>query len=80
MTRLSPEALFRHSRVYAQGWNAARTLSLRTGPAAEKTTTNPYTSEPERSRWAEGYAGGLTGGGSRQKFIPGQASRRPAGK
>jgi hypothetical protein len=80
MTRLSPEALFRLSRVYAQGWNAARTWSLRTGPAAEKATTNPHASEPDRGRWAEGYAGGLAGGGSRQKFIPGQASRRPAGK
>jgi hypothetical protein len=78
VTRLSPEALFRLSRVYAQGWNAARTWSLRTGPAAQKSALNPYPSEPERGRWAEGYAGGLGDSGTRLKFIPRQASRRPA--
>jgi hypothetical protein len=78
VTRSSPEALLRFSRVYAQGWNVARTWSLRTGPAAEKALTNPYPSEPERSRWAEGYAAALDGGTTRQKFIPAQASRRPA--
>jgi hypothetical protein len=80
VTRLSAEVLFRLSRVYAQGWNTARTRSLRTGPAAEKATINPYMSEPDRGRWAEGYAGGLASGGARQKFIPAQALRRPAGK
>ncbi len=80
VTSLSPDVLFRLSRVYAQGWNAARTSSLRTGPAAKKAIANPHASEPDRSRWAEGYAGGLGGGGTRQKFIPGPAPRRPADK
>jgi hypothetical protein len=80
MTRLSPEAQFRRSRVFAQGWNAARTWSLRTGPAAEKAVTNPYTSEPERSRWDEGYAGALENYRTGPKFIPQQASRGPGAK
>lgn len=79
MNRLSLDALFRHSRVYAQGWNVARAWSLRTGPAAEQATTNPYTSEPEQSRWAEGYAAGLGAEGARLKFIP-ERARRAMGK
>jgi hypothetical protein len=80
MTRLSPEAQFQRSRVFAQGWNAARIWSLRTGPAAEKAMTNPYSSEPERSRWAEGYAGALENHRSGPKLIPKQASRGPKAK
>ena len=38
---------FRRSRIYAEGWNAARG-----GARAE---TNPYTREAERARWLEGY-------------------------
>jgi hypothetical protein len=57
MTPLSPEALFQRSRIYAQGWNAARTRSLESRKA--KAPVNPYSAEPERSRWAEGYAGAL---------------------
>jgi len=54
---MSPEDQFRQSRIYAQGWNAARAWSLGHGPAAAKPATNPYTSEPDKSRWNEGYAG-----------------------
>jgi len=46
-TGLSP---FRKSRIYAEGWKAARGLS--------KPSRNPYASEPERSRWLEGYTKG----------------------
>ena len=56
MTQMSPEDHFRQSRIYAQGWNAARAWSLGHGPAAAKPATNPYTSEPDKSRWDEGYA------------------------
>ncbi len=80
MTRLSPEALFLRSRIYAQGWNAARTWSLRAGPAGEKAKTNPYTSEPERSRWEEGYASALENYRTGPRFIPGQMSRGPGAK
>jgi hypothetical protein len=80
MSRLSPEELFQHSRIFAQGWNAARTWSLRTGPAAVKAMTNPYTSEPQRGRWDEGYAGALESYRTGLKFVPGQASRGSGAK
>jgi len=80
MSRLSPEELFQQSRIFAQGWNAARTSSLRTGPAAVKAKTNPHASEPQRSRWEEGYAGALESYRTGLKFVPGQAPRRPGAK
>ena len=52
----SPEDQFRQSRIYAQGWNAARSWSLEHGPAPAKPAANPYASEPDKSRWDEGYA------------------------
>ena len=48
------QAAFRQSRIYAQGWNAARIVTLK-----GKTPGNPYPSEPERSRWNEGFAQAL---------------------
>ncbi len=43
---------FQYSRIYAQGWNAART-----GTTAAKTKTrNPYPADPERARWQQGFA------------------------
>ena len=41
---------FRHSRLYAEGWNAARKSSR---------SPNPYKTEPERGRWAQGFAEAL---------------------
>lgn len=41
---------FRASRIYAQGWNAARATSLGKAPP------NPYTPGPEHARWDEGFA------------------------
>jgi hypothetical protein len=50
-------ASFRLSRVYAQGWNAARQLPANVQPDAKTMTTlNPYTSEPERTSWNRGFA------------------------
>ena len=50
-------ASFRLSRVYAQGWNAARQLSANTrADATAMAALNPYTSEPERTRWDKGFA------------------------
>ncbi len=40
---------FRLSRIYAEGWNAARICAT--------PSSCPYGSEPEQSRWLEGYAG-----------------------
>ena len=56
MTIAAGPASFHLSRVYAQGWNAARQLSADT-PVDPKTmaTLNPYTSEPERTRWNQGF-------------------------
>jgi hypothetical protein len=44
---------FQRSRIYAQGWNAARTA----GPdgLSDAVARNPYSTEPERSRWNEGF-------------------------
>jgi hypothetical protein len=39
------------SRIYAEGWNHARTA-----PPSEGIEANPYGTEPERTRWNEGYA------------------------
>jgi len=68
MTRLTREENFRLSRVYAKGWNAARSQSL--GPAP----SNPFTSQPERDRWAEGYSGALEYYRSGPRFIPKRGS------
>jgi ribosome modulation factor len=38
---------FRRSRIYAEGWNAAR--------KSVKRSENPYRGERERRRWLEGY-------------------------
>lgn len=49
---------FRLSRVYAEGWNVARALSARERDVLEDSCAaarNPYTSEPERSRWRDGF-------------------------
>ena len=51
--RPTREENFLLSRVYARGWNAARSQS--TGPAP----ANPFITQPERDRWNEGYTGAL---------------------
>lgn len=50
--------IFKLSRVYAQGWNAANTISAKDYSKlnpARMTALNPYTSEPQRSRWNDGF-------------------------
>lgn len=50
---------FRLSRIYAEGWNTAQKLSASETEALDSAQTaalNPYPSEPERSRWNEGFA------------------------
>ena len=54
---MSTLSAFRRSRIYAQGWNAAREPD--TGGALRKVVVNPYPSDPEKSRWDSGYANGL---------------------
>jgi hypothetical protein len=51
MMRPTQSAAFLLSRVYAEGWNAAR----RTQSAEQR--HNPYAHEPERGRWDAGFSG-----------------------
>jgi hypothetical protein len=54
-----PDA-FHLSRIYAQGWNAARRCSgkVRDDPQMAA-ALNPYPSEPEHTRWSEGFSKAL---------------------
>ncbi len=50
---------FQRSRIYAQGWNAARRAALKSGAELKAAqAANPYASEPEHTSWNEGFAGG----------------------
>jgi len=44
------------SRIYAQGWNAARTAWGPDGAPA-----NPYDTDPEQTRWQAGFSNAQTG-------------------
>ncbi len=52
------DEIFKLSRIYARGWNAANTMSAndysQINPA-KLTALNPYASEPQRSRWNDGF-------------------------
>ena len=72
---MSDLSAFRRSRIYAQGWNAAR--EPRTGGALRKDVVNPYTSEPEKSRWDEGYANAQRSNRSQVRFTPSRAEAGP---
>jgi ribosome modulation factor len=59
LTRSEIDA-FQLSRVYGEGWNAAKKL-ISEGRAAgdvQSTQLNPYRSEEERVRWADGFKQG----------------------
>ena len=61
---MKEKTVFELSRIYAQGWNAANRLSSgETSEADVKNMAalNPYTADPERTRWNEGFAGALRG-------------------
>jgi len=47
---------FQLSRIFAEGWNAARKLP--SDSPAGMAAINPYGREPEHSRWRDGYASG----------------------
>jgi hypothetical protein len=49
MMQTADAAAFRLSRIYAQGWNTART-------AKGTERANPYPADPERGRWRAGFA------------------------
>ena len=53
---------FRLSRIFAEGWNAAHALPVNESDGLDLrrvAALNPYASEPERSRWSEGFAKAL---------------------
>jgi hypothetical protein len=51
MTQVAKATPFRLSRIYAQGWNAARMPWK-----ANSAPVNPYASEPEQSHWQAGFS------------------------
>ncbi len=52
---------FALSRVYGQGWNAAKKLLAagRTASATQAAKLNPYRTVEERARWTRGFEEGL---------------------
>jgi hypothetical protein len=55
MTRPTKATAFHLSRIYAQGWNAARMAWT-----ADDAPANPYIGEPEQSRWQTGFSSAQT--------------------
>ena len=72
---MSDLSAFQRSRIYAQGWNAAR--APRTGKAPGQKVVNPYSSEPEKGRWNEGYANALRSNRQQVRFTPSPAKDHP---
>ena len=56
MTYAGDRDAFRYSRIYAEGWKAARSLLKMSDSAAEMQALNPYRSGLERAKWSEGFA------------------------
>jgi len=54
VTALALAEAIRLSRVQAQGWNAARKAPI-TPDGHLQQAANPYSSEPDRSRWQAGF-------------------------
>ena len=53
---------FRLSRIYGQGWNAAKQLlahQVEGSHPKQSDTLNPYHSAEERTRWSKGFEEGL---------------------
>ena len=59
MTSAARDMDFRYSRIYAQGWNAARSLVKNGQDSADAASLNPYRIEAERQRWNEGFTKAL---------------------
>ena len=58
------DAGFRLSRIHAEGWKRAQELSAlecEDMDLARAAELNPYPSEPERSRWHDGFEKGVWG-------------------
>jgi len=56
MTNIAKANPFRQSRIYAEGWNAARQAPQDIADNSQAMADlNPYRAEPERTRWNEGF-------------------------
>ena len=56
MTDVADMTAFRQSRIYAEGWNAARSAPQDVaGDPKAMTRLNPYRADPERARWNDGF-------------------------
>ena len=61
---IAEASAFRLSRIYSQGWNAARKLaadSAQDDGESQSATLNPHRGGEERERWAKGFAEALQG-------------------
>jgi len=59
MSEIIEKMSFPYSRIYAQGWNVARRSSLKgAGELKKLAASNPYKTDHERARWAEGFSRG----------------------
>ena len=56
MTHGGETDAFRYSRIYAEGWKAARSLLKLSDSGAEIQALNPYRTGLERAKWNEGFA------------------------
>ena len=70
------------SRIYSQGWNAAKKL-LASGrgdvDAPQAAASNPYRTAEERSRWTKGFMEALESP-TKPSAAPGGISRRNASR
>ena len=72
---------FQLSRIYRQGWNAARKLVAEGAVDADAKTAavlNPYRTAAESERWAKGFNEALQSVAP-PFSMPGGSSRRPLG-
>jgi len=52
----NPPFVFSH--IFAEGWMAGRRATLQPPNSAPQAAANPYTTEPDRERWSDGFAKG----------------------
>lgn len=67
---------YEFSRIFRQGWNAAKKL-LADGRSADAATLNPYSTAQERVRWSEGFEQALASH-AKPFNTPGGSTWRPA--
>jgi len=72
---------FNLSRIYGQGWNAAKKqLADRNEESPQPTASaNPYTTVEESERWSKGFKDGLRGR-TGARVVSNHQSWRPQGR